>query len=262
MAGMLTVLVGRQGSGKSTEFARLAEQLRHTSLILDPGGAQAYRDYQQVGHDYVYRVPRGATGRIYRLVDTGDRLAEIGAVFGYHQEERRIIKPRAFLNGNLFLEDAGAYLDSNLKRQVRAAIKSFKQYGLNLYLSYHSIEEISTEILRLQPHVMILKKTGDSHVFGGIAKARKFDNYNQVMEAFYRAKFMGLTASDIFDQLPPGDAWDITKELRLSTKTSNGNISEGKELCAQLSKWANGKTTLTQEEKTAGKYHAEYVRLR
>lgn len=270
MAGLLILLIGRQGTGKSTSFARIARKLKHPCLILDPGGAQSYKDFPAIHHSQIAsKLKTEDLGKIVRLQDTGDRVAEIDSVYGYDPETQRIWKNRAFINGNLFLEDAGAYLDSNLKRQVKSAIKSFKQYGQNLYLSYHSLDEISTDILRLQPHVIILKKTGDKHVFSQIAKTKKLDNYNQLLQSFYKAKFKGLSDKDIFEQLPPDDFLQIALDLRISIEklkisrsTKYLTEAQAKAIAKELCRFSNGKLKITSKEKEAGKYHEEWVQLR
>jgi ABC-type multidrug transport system ATPase subunit len=76
-----------------------------------------------------------------------------------------------------------------MTEKLREAIKSFKQNGLTLIVCYHSIEEISTELIRLYPHHIFVKRTGDKHAFSQISKARKLGNYYGLMQAYYRPKF-------------------------------------------------------------------------
>ena len=258
--------------GKSTTFALIARQVKGKCLILDPGGAPAYAEFPEMAAENAYKfVNPSSQGKIWRIQDTGDRIHEISCVFGFHPPTQRISKQYAYLNGNLFLEDAGAYLDSNLKRAIKANIKAMKQHGLNLYLSYHSIDEISTDVLCMSPSILILKKTGDVHVFSGITKAKKLSNYNKVLEAFYRAKFKGLDANAIFDLLPYEDLFAVAQDLRIVPKSLGINGNPRKELLKKedclkrtrhLAKWANGKIRLSAKEKKTGEYHTEVITLR
>jgi energy-coupling factor transporter ATP-binding protein EcfA2 len=247
----LVLLIGRQGSGKSTTFCRLAESLADRSLIIDPGHAKAYANHGFLRVEEVPAFQDASQGKIKRVYEPFDKNEVIASIFGYDFETKQINRRKAFLNGNLFMEDAGSYIDSNLNRKLKACIKAFKQYGLNLYLSYHSIDEVSPDILRLDPHVLILKKTGDLNVFSQIRKARHFGNYQQVLRAFYKAKFAGLDAREIGDAMPEDELQAVARDLQLEGDPA-------KEICRH----ANGKLRLTKKDKEQGKYAEEWIILR
>ena len=268
----LSVLIGAFGTGKSTTFAEVAKSIKGKCLILDPGGAPAYASFPQMPAQNAWRFQNPKSqGKIWRIEDTGDRSFELGCVFGYDPESQRTSKTRAYLNGNLFLEDAGAYLDSNLKRTIKTSVKAFKQHGLNLFLSYHSIDEISTDVLRMSPSILFLKKTGDVPVFSQISKARKLGNYNKVMEGYYKARFRGMSPNEIYEALPYEALFDIARDLKISIRELGikGNprrdmISKPDclKLAKQLCKFSNGKIKIGKGEKETGRYHTETIILR
>ena len=265
----LVLLVGAFSTGKSTTFHSLMQKIEGKCLILDPGSAEPYKSYPEIAPEHAWKFTgQNGQGRIYRVQDGGDPAREISLVFGYNPETHIYSKSRAYLNGNLFLEDAGAYLDSNLSRAARKQIKGIKQHGLNMYLSYHSIDEISKEVLRMKPTVIMLKKTGDGHVFSRITKAKDLDNYNQVLQAFYKCKFRGLDKKDIVDQLPAEDLFSVARDLRIDHGVK-GNPKRDiikYQFCLKIgdliSHWANGTKRITKAMKEAGKYHTETVLLR
>lgn len=266
----LTLLIGGFSTGKSTTFARLMKEIQGKCLVLDPGGAPAYADFPELPAANAWKyVDATRQGKTWRIQDTGDRSREISLVFGYNPETKIYSKGRAYLNGNLFLEDAGAYLDSNLTREVKSRVKAMKQHGLNLFLSYHSIDEISTDVLRMSPSIIMLKKTGDVNVFSDIEKVKKLGNYSLVMQAFYRAKFRGLSPRAVVDQLPPEDLFSVCRDLRIpnpSKLNPRRDIIPEKDclnLATALSRWANsGKTKVSEKEREAGMYYTETVILR
>ena len=268
----LSVLIGAFGTGKSTTFAEIAKSVKGKCLILDPGAAPAYASFPQMPAQNAWKFQNPSSqGKIWRIEDTGDRSMELGYVFGYDPETKKKLKSKAYLNGNLFLEDAGAYLDSNINRAMRTSVKAFKQHGLNLFLSYHSIDEISAEVLRMSPSILFIKKTGDVPVFSQISKARKLGNYNKVMEGYYKARFRGLGPNEIYEALPYEALFDVARDLKINIKELGikGNPrrdmiakAECLKLTKALCKFANGKIKISKSEKEIGKYHTETIILR
>ena len=266
----LNILVGNQGSGKSTFLKYMCEQAwsqgKRRSLIIDPGEAAAYGDYPFIKVDDIPKYREKAKGpKIRRISSIIDKKKLIATIFGFDFEANDIDKKRAFLNGMLVMEDAASYLNSSMTEKLREAIKSFKQNGLTLVVCYHSIEEVSTELLRLNPHHLIVKRTNDRNVFSQIPKGRKLGNWRGVMEAYYRAKFMGLSAQEIARDIPSDDLVLIGKDLDLATKygampdrdlTPALRLEVAKLICKWVNQFADDKT------KKFGKYYYEYVKLR
>lgn len=195
---LLTVIIGKKGSGKSTLIASIAEAMIHPSLIIDPGRAAIYREkgFQAIKVEDIHNHRTGVR-RISHVINKKKLIAHI---FGFDFELGDIDMTKAFLNGNLFCEDAASYVNANLTEDVRESVKSMKQYGLNLFLSYHKIGEISPEVLTLGVDRGIFLKTGDStKVYSRIKKTESFQNYEGGKRAYYKAQFFGMTAQEIFD---------------------------------------------------------------
>jgi len=256
----LTLLIGRKGSGKSTTFCGMAQALTRPSVIIDPGQAKVY---SEAGIGFIkpeeIRFFRGEP-KIVRISNIINKKQLVAQLFGFDLERGKIHKSRAFRNGNLFMEDAASYINSNMTETLRECIKSFKQFGLNLFLSYHSIDEISPDILRLSPDKCIFKKTGDSEkVFSKISKTKSFANYQGAMEAFYQAQFFGLTPDEILKQTRPFLP-SIAKDLYYTTSLQS--LDKEKAFCKHLSKLANGRQHPTPEQKEMSKYMPFAVDLR
>lgn len=267
----LNILVGQQGCGKSTFLKKLADSIwvdaQRRTLIIDPGEASAYASYPFIKVEEIPGFRNANDGAIKRISSVINKKRLIAVIFGFDFEANDIDKSRAFLNGNLFMEDAASYINSSMTEQLLEAIKSFKQNGLTLVLCYHSISEISSQVLDLAPHHIFVKKTNDDNVFSRIRKARKLGNYHELMKAFYTAKFKGLDGKDIAQIIPPDDLIQIGKDLDLAAKhgampdkdlTPEDRVTIGSMLC----EFANGKKKLSTDAKAKGKYHTEYVHLR
>ncbi|MCI4668934.1 MAG: hypothetical protein MRZ79_12445 [Bacteroidia bacterium] len=267
----ITLIIGRMKSGKSTTIKEIVDGLKDKSLILNPGDAKAFKDFPFIKADQAHAYTDVfLQGKAYQLEFSGNPIRDISEVFGWREEDGKVDKSRAFLNGNLILEDAGAYLDSNLPRGVKSAIKAVKQHGLNLFLSYHSLSEISKTVLEMSPSVLILKKTGDSASFSSLPeKIKSLGQRALICDAFYRVRFKGLTVQEIKNSYLPNEFLDVIKEMRIQLKELRGirrnDYIEDKllDLIAKaICKKVNGKIRLSDKERIAGQYYYESLILR
>ncbi len=257
----LTLVIGRKGSGKSSTILEIAQGLSRPSLIVDPGRAKVYTE-AGIGFIDPDQIPdfsrqKKGFGRIARISDIIDKKALMAQIFGF-QADGHINRAKAFLNGNLFLEDAGSYINSNTTEKVLECVKAFKQYGLNLYLSYHAIDEISQDILRLQPDFLIFKKTGDEPVWSKISKTKKFPNQRNAMKTFYMAAVYGMTPQEIVENYDVYLA-DIAKDLRQpAPKDDKTRLA----FAGWLSSMAHGKKIPSPQQKAMKNYQPFSVQLK
>ncbi|MEL6673540.1 MAG: ATP-binding protein [Bacteroidota bacterium] len=257
----LTLLIGRKGSGKSTTFCEIAQYMKRRTLIIDPGQARAYTD-AGIGFITTKEIPAfdGYEAKIKRISNVINKKQLVAQIFGFDLETNSISRSRAFLNGNLIMEDAASYVNSSMTEALRECVKAFKQYGLNLFLSYHSLDEISPDILRLSPDKAIFKKSGETEkVFSRIRKARSFSNYEGAMRAYYQAQYFGLTPEEIFQQsrrFLKGIAQDLYYEKPLATE------KDQKAFCKFLSKFASGRVNPTKAQRSMANYQPFGVDLR
>lgn len=254
----ITLIMGRQRSGKSTLITMIADKLDYPSLIIDPGSAKIYREkgYKPI-HPRDCNKHKEGVRRISNFLDEKKLLAQI---FGWDEESGKNDKSKAFINGSLFLEDAGSYINGNMTEAAKKCIKQIKQYGINLFLSYHSFDEISLEVLRLSPQKAIFLKTADeSPVFTQIKKTKRFENKEDAKIAYYKAQFYGLTPQQIYkkyqDDLPA-----IARDLRIAW--SDGYKSAPLTLCKKFSKFANGRENPTEEQIRMARFQPFSVNLR
>ncbi|MEL7196642.1 MAG: hypothetical protein AAFO96_29760, partial [Bacteroidota bacterium] len=232
----------------------------HPSLIFDVGGSTAYTSFPTIDPAIAHKH-KGQNGKIYKIAGLGDMTEAVLKVYGFGELEKPN-KAQAFINGNLFLEDAHSYLDSSLGRHMRGIIKATKQHGLNLFISYHSLDEVSDAILKMGITSITFKKTMDELPLSRIPKIKKrfSSNYGDVMEAFYKALLKGYDAPRIAkfsNEAILGIARDLGRE-DLSTKTPK----ERAQLIQFLVRYGNGKLRLTAKEKEEGMFFHQTVMLR
>jgi len=266
----LVLVVGGMKTGKSTLLANIAKGLTDRCLIMDPGRSSAFADFPEIPSEMAYLLSqKNYPDRIFKIVDTGDRTRELSEVYGWREEDGILKKKRAFVNGNLFLEDAGAYIDSNLKRSIKTQIKAMKQHGLNLFLSYHSLSEISEDIKRMSPTALFIKKTADKMLFSEIPKMDGMGKEMEIMRAYYRVVVRGESAPQIIQNYDPNKLYKVFRALRLSSKTElpknpNAYLSDPqlKAISQALCKFSNGKLKLTADFKQEARYCYELIKLR
>ncbi|MEO0473452.1 MAG: hypothetical protein AAF206_27820 [Bacteroidota bacterium] len=263
----ICLLIGKQRTGKSTTFAKIAREVSGKCLILDPGENKAFQEFPVMPATNAWKFNNpNRQGKIWRIEDSGKQMDQIEAVFGFDQEGN-YNKRRAYLNGNLFLEDAGAYIDSNLKRGVINTIKKIKQHGLNLFLSYHTISEISPQLIKMGPRVLILKKTKDKDVFSHISKAKELGSYQKVMQAYYRVKFYGMTEQEIADEMDLEYLFGIARDLRFDLRkmgiknVRNPSNADIKKVSKAIFTFSHGQKTMKGINRELAKYHAETIVL-
>lgn len=258
----LCLIIGMKETGKSTTIATMVKRLSRKTLIIDPGEATVYQDfgYQPItleaipNFSHTLDADLPGVEKIRRISNVVNKKKLIAGIFGVRENTDKIYKGRAFVNGNLVLEDAAGYINHHMPENLIGCIKGMKQYGLNLILAYHSISEIPEGIMSLQPDLVIFKKTGDlEKIFTKIQKTKHFRQRRDAMKAYYQAMFFGLTPVEIYDNyleyLPA-----IKRELRYAPPMQMANKKEVMKFTKWLSTFAHNRVNPSPAQREMLRY--------
>ena len=76
----ITLLIGKQRTGKSTTFAEVARELPGKCLIMDPGESKAFAEFPAMPATNAWKFTDPLQqGKIWRIKDEGDRMGQLMA---------------------------------------------------------------------------------------------------------------------------------------------------------------------------------------
>lgn len=126
----ISLIVGRRGSGKTSYLKQLIKGYPKRVLIVDTLDHPAYRGYQIITPDMLYRWKSG----VKRIV-----ISDLDEVLRQINDQ--------LTNAMIVFEDATKYFRGNLPKEVIAFIYDSKQKNLDLVFMYHGFKKIVPELL-------------------------------------------------------------------------------------------------------------------
>jgi ABC-type cobalamin/Fe3+-siderophores transport system ATPase subunit len=137
------IIVGTNGTGKTTLLKKLVGDIERKALIIDPDGME-WRDIQEIPSDKVGEMS-GGYARV--LAPTPSDLDEL---INYQ-------------NGSLVLDDCRYYLKARMDESIRKILVRRRQNSVDVFAVAHGLSEVPATFYTFATHLVIFK-TNDSLV--------------------------------------------------------------------------------------------------
>lgn len=159
-------IVGRKGTGKSTELAKIAKKYPtdRKVLVLDVNGSPAYNGFKEISISQVKLLRSG----VVKLMGTPTRetLATIAS---------------DFRNGLVIFEDCTKYIDGNVSPEIKAFLIDHRMYGCDLIFTFHSLKRVPPFFWEQLAYVTLLKT---QETFETARNRQIIPNYEEMLKAF------------------------------------------------------------------------------
>jgi ubiquinone biosynthesis protein COQ9 len=135
------IIVGTNGTGKTTLLNKLISQTNRKALILDPDGRE-WDEIQEIEPEQAGELKKGY-GRI--LAPSSDDL-------------EKLIE---FKNGSLVLDDCRFYLRTRMEESIRRVLIRRRQNSNDIFAVAHGLTEVPASFYTFATHLVCFK-TNDS----------------------------------------------------------------------------------------------------
>ena len=166
----VTLVIGKRKTGKTTYILDLIEAVRHDKgvLIYDLNNEPKYKVFPQMPLE---RLPAWKSKGVYRI---------------FHDDFRQVMQTVLEYNRNAFLilEDATAYIESNVDSLTRRFLVSCRHINIDLVLTFHSLSQVPPRCFAMTDY-MVVGKSNDTLLRGEIAKV---PNFQEVKKAWERVR--------------------------------------------------------------------------
>ncbi len=174
-----TLVIGKKKQGKSTLIKQYITALHKAhnepALILVDNDPPAYDDFERLSdYNMLYKFVKGnGIAKFYDFDNTNDDVEFI--ILEYLRKH--------FVNGTLVIEDASPFVDGTAPRIVKRWFTNHKNYGIDLFTTFHSID-LPPKFLIRQTHKIVLFKTQDDLDLNKYEMKKK---YTGCFDAVYKA---------------------------------------------------------------------------
>lgn len=168
---LVTSIVGRKRSGKSTKIRRLATLFAKAHpgkrvLILDVNAAPAYADLPLLTDAQVRTWKPNAMLRIARY---------------YNPDYKTMMENiQGFKSGLIAFEDATKYIDANPQPAIKAFLVDHRMRDLDLFFTFHNLTRIPPFLWEMTHQVLLHKTTDDRDKI----KTRPIPNLKEILKAW------------------------------------------------------------------------------
>jgi len=137
------IIVGTNGTGKTTLLNKLISETNRKALILDPDGLE-WKDIEEIQPDKAGELKSGYAKILAPAPDDLEHLLE-------------------FQNGSLVLDDCRFYLKSRMEESIRRILIRRRQNSNDIFAVAHGLSEVPASFYTFATH-LICFKTNDSLV--------------------------------------------------------------------------------------------------
>jgi len=165
------LMVGRKGTGKSTELAKIARDYARNNpkkrvLIIDVNGSPAYNDFPLLTPEQLQGWKESASLRIAKF---------------YHSDHDVLFEMVSkFRNGMVVFEDCTKYIGSNPTGAVKMYLVDHRMWQVDLIFTFHSLHRVPKFFWEMTAYI-VLKKTQDTEIRN---QRGKIPNFQEVEKAW------------------------------------------------------------------------------
>jgi GTPase SAR1 family protein len=138
--GLFMIIIGTNGTGKTTFLRELLESSPRRTLAVDPDGME-WDDYTTIPIERTGDLKDGAKARV---------IAPQGAEFQYLMD---------LVNANLILDDCRYYVKPMIEGEIRKTLVRRRQRALDIFAVAHSFNEIPPTFWVFATHIVLFKTT-------------------------------------------------------------------------------------------------------
>jgi molybdopterin-guanine dinucleotide biosynthesis protein len=160
------IIVGTNGTGKTTLLHKMIKKTGRRSLIVDPDG---------------YEWRNLPTVEISEILEVNKRLKKGKAVKIVGPEAEDIKLLDKYTKGNLVLDDCRYYTDSRLDKDMRKLFIRRRQKEIDIFAVSHSLVDVPPGFFTYATHV-IMFKTADNPD----RVKKNIPNYSEMMQMIKR----------------------------------------------------------------------------
>lgn len=163
-------LVGRKGTGKSTELAKLARAYPPDKkvLILDVNGSPAYNGFQQIELRQVRLLTKG----VVKLMGTPT------------PETLQVISEN-FKGGLVVFEDCTKYIEGNVHPVIKTFLVDHRMNQCDLIFTFHALKRVPPFFWEMLTYVQLFKTQEE---FESGTNKKRIPNYETILRAFNRVR--------------------------------------------------------------------------
>jgi hypothetical protein len=165
-----SIIVGRKGTGKSTELARIAKAYAtggRKVLAIDVNGSAAYSSYELIEVSQLKRFKSG----IARLMGTPSKDL--------------IVIARDFKNGLLLFEDCTKYISGTPSPEIKTFLVDHRMNKTDIIFTFHSLKRIPPFFWEMISYITLLKT---QEIFENSANRSRIPNYENILEAYKKVQ--------------------------------------------------------------------------
>ena len=152
------LIIGTNGTGKTTLLKRLIDESNKKTFIIEPDGME-WEEVPEItieNFDKFLDIDRSVKGRI--IAPEPDDLETF----------------IEFQNGNLVLDDCRYYLKSRMEEQIRKVLIRRRQNNVDIYAVAHSLMDIPAQFWVFSTHLILFKTTHSR-----VSQAREFKHIQE-----------------------------------------------------------------------------------
>lgn len=138
--GVFFIIVGTNGTGKTTAVNRLIDDIGRRVLVVDPDGLE-WSSLASVPSEKVGKIKKGKRARI--VAPGPDDLANLVM----------------FTDGSLVLDDCRYYVRSRIAESIRQVFVRRRQKGIDVFAVAHSLNEVPPTFWTFATHLILFKTT-------------------------------------------------------------------------------------------------------
>lgn len=138
--GVFIIIVGTNGTGKTTLIRKLINANGKRVLVVDPDGIE-WHDLPTIESEDITRLKQGKRARI--VAPNPEDLAAL----------------TAFSEGSLVLDDCRYYVKARIEESIRKVFVRRRQRGIDIYAVAHSLNEVPPTFWTFATHLLLFKTT-------------------------------------------------------------------------------------------------------
>ena len=137
------IIVGTNGTGKTTLLNKLIDDAGRKALVLDPDGLE-WKHIQEISPD-----------------QAGELKSGFGKILAPHPDDLESLLE--FQNGSLVLDDCRFYLKARMEESIRRVLIRRRHNSIDVFAVAHGLSEVPASFYTFATH-LICFKTNDSLV--------------------------------------------------------------------------------------------------
>jgi len=138
--GVFIIVVGTNGTGKTTFVTKLIDDIGRRVLIVDPDGLE-WQTVASITSDKVSKIKKGKRARI--IAPTPEDLVQL----------------INFSDGSLVLDDCRYYIRSRIAEPIRQVLVRRRQRAIDVFAVAHSLNEVPPVFWTFATHLILFKTT-------------------------------------------------------------------------------------------------------